>query len=847
LGIALFASVAAVGTSEAQASTVQPAPEKYFDIAPQGLSGALLEMSRQANVDVMASESLTHGQTAPAVHGSMTPARALSRVLANANLSYRASADGGFIVESKAGRPGTIDVAQNASPPTAASAPVATAPDASSPTSKLGASGAVEQVIVTAQRRAEGIENVPMSVQAFGGDTLNNLNIHSTDQLQFATPGFVNTGTAGDGISSIYIRGVGSAYSGPGLEGSVATYVDDVYLQTQTQSAQNVIDVSQVQVLKGPQGVLYGRNATGGAVLITTEDPKLDTTEGYVKAGLGNLDWKRAEGVVNVPLTDTLALRAAGFYDYRSGYVENIAVPNFNKSGVGAGRTYSARVKLLWEPTDDFKAVATFQYDRRNGNGAIHSLRYNPDGTPTGLGFYQTTQSPNREGGGGDDTDALLGSVHMDYTRGIWTVTDTAAYRRTRAFGCTDNDGVVAEELYFCTVSQNSPNPGTADGLRNDTFTNELRVETNSGGPFDVTAGFFAERNQARFVGRIGGSFFGAATPTFDNHDNLTAWSPYVEAYYNITDKLKFTAGVRYTHESKYHSDINDADAIATLGVPTGGNDRTSFSNVSPRAVLSYDAGTMNYYVSYNRGFKSGGFNSPSLTVDPPLKPETISAWEGGAKYLSEDGRLRASGAMYYYDWKNMQVAFIVGGGTGIMQQNAADSKIYGGEFNLDWSPSSDWQIGLGAAYTHARFASFPDAAVYDLIGGYLTATAENLKDFRLPEAPDFTGNASVTYNFNLPANWAGTATLAARYTTQYDFTAGAGGELRASRQKPFALVNLSGTVFPEQANWEFGWFVSNLFEQHYIQLVSTGNTGVYMTPAEPRTYGMTVTYRFGG
>jgi iron complex outermembrane recepter protein len=708
---------------------------------------------------------------------------------------------------------------------------------------------ATAEIVVTAQRRSEGIQKVPISMQAFSQDSLTNLGINSTDAIQFATPGFVNTSTSGDGISGAFIRGVGTGYSGPGLEGSVAFYLDDVYLQTQTGAAQAALDLEQIQVLKGPQGTLYGRNATGGAVVVTTKDPKLGVTEGYVKAGYGNLDWKRGEAVLNVPLADSVAFRVAGYYENRNGYVRNVAFPQQEKSGVGAGDTYGFRAKLLIEPNDQLRIVAMGSMDRRDGNGAIHSLRINPNGTPTGLGYFQTSQSLNREGGGGDDTSARMASLKVTYDLGEWEISNTAAYRRTRAFGCTDNDGVAAEILYFCTVSQRSPNPGDAHGKQDKTFTNEFRVVSDLDGAFNVTAGAFYERNKARFVGRVGGSSFGALTPTFDNHDNLTAYSGFLEVYYNITDKLKATGGLRYTHEKKYHSAALDADAlILTAGfLPPFSDGKTSFSNTSPRFVLSYDAGSVNYYASFNRGFKSGGFNSPTFGVDPPLKPETISAYEVGAKYRSPDGRLRLTTAAFHYDWKNVQVAFITGGGAGIQQQNAAKARIRGAEASLDWNPDSSLTLNIGGAYTHGRYRSFPNAAVYDInpVTGTLAATAEDLKGFRLPHAPDWTASGSVTYRFDLPADWKGDITLAARTTSKYDYSAGGGGQLRAAAQPAFSLVNLSGTITTPNDRIELGWFITNLTDKKHVQLISTGDTGVYETPAEPRLYGVTAKYSF--
>ncbi|TGD73023.1 TonB-dependent receptor [Mangrovimicrobium sediminis] len=705
---------------------------------------------------------------------------------------------------------------------------------------------ALEEVVVTAQRRAERIEDVPISLSAFDQSALNNLRIESTDQLQMGTPGIVNTSTAGDGISAIYIRGVGTGYSGPGLEGSVAVYLDDVYLQTQTSSYQATLDVAQVQVLKGPQGTLWGRNATGGAILIETRDPTLEEVEGYVKGGYGNLDWMRGEAVVNVPMGDTFALRLVGFYEERDGYVENIAVPNFEDSGVGAGETYAWRAKALWQPNEDLRLVGKLSHDRRNGNGAIHSLRYNGDGSPTGLGFYKTTQSPNREGGGGDDTESSMASLRLDWTFGDWTLTNTLAYRETRAYGCTDNDGVVDELLYFCTVSSKSPNPGGADGKEDNTLTDELRLTSNFDGPFNIVAGLFYEENEARFVGRIGGAFFGDLLPTFDNRDDLTAYSAYFDASWDITENLKLSGGLRYTYEDKDHSVVNDDDALALFGgtIPRRNNDSADFDNVSPRVVLSWSPGQTNFYASYAQGFKSGGFNSPSFTVDPVLDPEEIDAYEIGAKYRSEDGRLSLSGAAYFYDWTDMQVAFITGGGSGILQQNAAGAENYGAEFNVDWAPLDALVLRAGYAYSHARFTEFPQAAVYNLIDGALTATAEDLEDRQVPFAPDDTFTASATWFYGF-GGWEGDATAAMRYSSSYDFTAGAGGELRASAQDDLTLVNLTANLRSPSGAYEFGLFVDNAGDEEYIQLVSTGNTGVYMTPAAPRTYGATVRFNF--
>ena len=830
------AAIALAAAPIGQAAHARSASERRsFHIAAQPLASALLQLSRQADVDIIAPESLTRGHGAPAVNGSMTTERALALLLSRSGLQFARSRLGGFIVTARVAPPRPAPARPRPVPAVRPRPPAAKPPPPPPPG---------EDIVVTAQRRSENLQGVPISLTVLAPRTLRELGVRTTDQLQFTTPGLVNTSTAGDGITTAYIRGVGTGYSGPGLESSVAVYLDDVYLQSQTESAQAIVDIAQVQVLKGPQGTLYGRNATGGAVVITTADPVLERVEGYVQAGAGSLDWRRGEAVVNVPLAPTMAARFAGYYESRDGYVRNVAAPA-RRSGVGSGRAYAGRVKLLWEPGDSLRAVFKVQFDRHDGNGAVHSLRFTSAGLPTGLGYYETAQSPPREGGGGDDTNALALSARVEYRPGDWLLSNTFAWRRTRSFGCTDNDGLPEEALYFCLVSPRSSNPLGAQGKEDRTFTNELRLVSDRDGPLDLTAGLFAERNRARFVGRVGGTRVGSRTPTFDNRDDLTAVSAFVEFYYKFADRLKLTAGLRYTYERKEHSVRLDTDMLALRPeLPDFDSARTRFSDLSPRLVVTYEGERLVAYASYSRGFKSGGFNSPAPDIDPPLDPERIDAIEVGARFRSADGGTRASAALFRYDWKDVQVAFITGGGAGIMQQNAAGAHVWGAELGLDHR-SRWWRANLGLAYSHGRFTRFPNAAVYDVIGGRLQATAQDLGGFRLPQGPDFTATGSVTRHFDLARGWAVSLTAAARFSSGYDFTAGAGGGLRAARQPAFALVNLRAAITSPGERWELGGFASNLFGQRYLSLISTGDTGVYMTPAEPRTYGITLRRSF--
>lgn len=220
--------------------------------------------------------------------------------------------------------------------------------------------GQAGEILVTAQRRAQSAQDVPISISQFSQESLERLQLNDTTDLAVATPGlnFQEESSA----SQVSLRGVGTGYSGPGLEGSVAIYIDGSYISSQVAAVENFLDIRQIQVLKGPQGALYGRNATGGAVLIDTNDPSTDQIEGHVSAGYGNLDWLRSEAVLNLPVTNTLAVRFAGAYQNRDGHVYNV----FTGNDISGFEAYTLRGKILFEPTDTLRIVGKLEYSERD-------------------------------------------------------------------------------------------------------------------------------------------------------------------------------------------------------------------------------------------------------------------------------------------------------------------------------------------------------------------------------------------------------------------------------------------------------------------------------------------------
>jgi iron complex outermembrane recepter protein len=704
----------------------------------------------------------------------------------------------------------------------------------------------LQEIVVTAQRRQESSQKVPMTVNAFSAADLERFSIAEPKDLQISTPGL--TFPQDNGTVNPYIRGRGTNFSGPGLEGSVPIYIDDVYLETQFGVA-GLIDVSQVQVLKGPQGTLYGRNATGGAILISTNDPKPEFG-GYLEGGYGNLNMGKTQGVLNLPVGDTLALRFSGGYERRDGYVKNVV----DGKDHGDLSRYAGRVQALWRPTERFSALFKGEYQFQQ-NGYLRQLIIDGTGTPTHLGFYETMQSPKNPVSEGGENRAQVWSAtsRLAYSAEHWTLTNITGFRDTHLDSCAENDNLYPVLDEFCVVlnQPTASNPHGVGDAYDETLSNELRLATSFASPLNLTFGLSYQHTSAHFPAVIRGSIFGPLVPVFDNWVGVKSYAGYLELYYQLTDRLKFTFGGRFNRDEKSLHVINNDDLAPGFGIPPAFVPSTfsqdaSFSDFTPRAVVSYDMGYVNYYFSFNKGFKSGGFNVPALLPQTALRPEKIESYEIGAKIKMLDERARLDLAAFFSKSTDVQVASVDTVSNSVVQQNAATAKAHGVEASFQVAATKSLTLQAGAAYLHSRFTEFPSAAIFSVQNGLLTGDRADLRDFPTTNSPNFTGNGSATYTIRLPSDWATNFTLSGRYSSTYDFSAGAGGPLRADRQKAFGVVNLTGQILSPGGAVTISWYVNNLNGAEYYDQIQTNATwGVYGVQAVPRTYGASVRYSF--
>lgn len=735
-----------------------------------------------------------------------------------------------------------------------------------------GASDAsLDEIIVTAQRREERLQDVPISITAISGEDAKRFAVIETKNLQFITPGL--SFPEDNATINPYIRGRGTNFSGPGLEGSVAVYIDDVYLQSQF-GAGGLVDVSSLQVLKGPQGTLYGRNATGGAILITTNRPT-QNLEGHLEVSYGNYQMRHAEAVLNIPLSDTLAVRFAGGYDERNGYVRNVVDGSRN----GAAKRYQLAGKLLWEPSSEFSALLKGEYQKIEVDYLRNQLVAGT-GNATGLGFYQTHRSPSvpNAAGGENKVDVRALSLRLEYNADQFSITNVTGYRHMKKTGCSDNDNIYARDFDFCTQLPASlaisstpassvftiPNPlgidapTTVPNAFDKTFTNETRFASSFDGMFNFMVGAAYQSSKSRFAGVLVGEAFGPLVPVFDNNIRVRNIAFYGETYIQFTEQLKLTAGGRFSKDTKKITIYNNADVATAFGIPVAFLPATvyqkkSWKSFTPRVVLSYDTGFANFYASYSAGFKSGGFNAPQSFAQIPLKPEKIDGFEIGTKLRLLDNTLWLDLAAFHTKTKNIQVASIDTSVGSVVQQNAATAKADGAEANIRFRATPDLSLQGGIAYLRSRFTDFPNAAGFDiapsLIFGQdlILEATQNLKGFATTLSPKWTMNGAISYDVSLGSDWNAALTLSVRHSTGYDFQAGAGGPQRWAHQKAFTVANFNLDITPPGDFLNVSLYVNNMFkEKYYDQIQTNAQTGsnplgggVYGVPALPRTYGV--------
>ena len=581
-----------------------------------------------------------------------------------------------------------------------APAPAATAasPDA----------GEIKEIIVTAQRRTENVQNVAIAVTALSGAALEDQRVLRELDLQNVAPGL--TITKAGLTESINIRGIGLASGSPQVTNGVATYFDGVF-QPPIVSATQFYDMAGVEVLRGPQGTLVGANSTGGAIYLNSNKPVLDKLAGDVSAWGGSYNHFGATAAINIPLGPTLALRAAGITDNRDSYYKDLGTANTQPDRLAE---HDGRVQLLWKPSNHFQATAKLELiNKETGGYAYQPIPVAPlqyAAGATGIPWTVSFDTPE-----GNYERATLTSLEMKYVfdSGL-TLRSVSGYLNKRISNLYDSDGV------SLPISTATPQATQNQFVREREYSQEINIISPDAGAFKYVIGGYAQRNKinVRIDSATVKTVGGAAGHTYIQPDtDKLLLGAFAQATFALTDKLSLEGGMRYSH---FHVDgtggvyagvpapvctnVLHHDYVTGLGcdvAPQIGTEADGRATGKIGLNFKPDADNL-VYAFAARGYKNGGINPPGGT----FLPETVWDYEAGWKSSFLDHHIRTQLGAFYNDYSNFQEDVVSPASGSSAVANLASAKIWGFEGSVQGRFGA-LSIDGALAYTHSSMSAF--------------------------------------------------------------------------------------------------------------------------------------------
>jgi iron complex outermembrane receptor protein len=677
------------------------------------------------------------------------------------------------------------------------------------------AGGDSNDVIVTAQRRAQRLQDVPIAVTAITAEQAEAQGITSTHALAQAVTGL--TITESGGYVQPFIRGVGSTVTNLSEEGSAATYIDGVYMPSVNGQLYELANVQSVEVLKGPQGTLFGRNANTGAIIITTRQPQF-TSEGRFQIGYGNYNAFNAQGFFTAPLSDSIAFSVAGNYDTHDGWFRNL----FTGNRVGESERWTLRGALLFNLTPDLSITLNGDMMRTDDASPILIQPINGyqgyvPGALLPTGPY--TLIAGTDAGYLVRQDGLSARVRWDL--GSVNLTSTTAYRwyyNQSINYDSDTTPALLSEI------------GNTDTGTN--FTQEVQLSSGGTGPLNWVIGGFYLRQDAEYDPLRVRS--GATTTIITAQQVTQAYAAFADATYGIGD-FEFTAGLRYSYETKeYDGQIN--------GNPVRVDTRATWDALTPRAVIAYHPNrNVLAYASFSQGFKSGTFNANALSA-VPVNPETVDAYEVGLKLTLTPGVVLNISA-FHYNIHDLQVQALNPANNLIQVANAAAVESNGVDVELNLRPADGLDVRFGASYLDAQFSSFPAAQVFVPVPGGDGRNQSVIRDVtgnQNVRSPKFTFNASFNYRWELPNGGSLVPSANLYYSSPFYWDVG-----NRIREEGHVIINANLTYNFPNSGFSLTAWMRNVTDEVRYRNVSAAVQADRRVADEPRVFGIRAGYQF--
>jgi iron complex outermembrane receptor protein len=730
-----------------------------------------------------------------------------------------------------------------------------------------GGGAQLQEIVVTARKREESLQRVPVAVAVVSGEQLrNNLATDLTKVGELAPQVSLSQGGSGTG-AVITVRGVSSASNDAGLDQSVAIEVDDVPLSRGQVISASLFDMAQVQVLQGPQALFFGKNSPAGVISLRSADPT-NRFEAYATAGYEfKADQAFVEGAVSGPLSDTLKARLAFRGSKMKGWIRNVAAPVrdiLNPAVTDPGATmgdrgpksddYAGRLTLLWTPTKDFDArfkLLVNSQKRNAGNANTEPFCINGQTQPVLLG---TVPIP-----GGDCKKNMVkshgsvapefavnfpyGNGGVPYFRSKFSLASLTLNKRLDNLTLTSTTGYYNQTVKGMGTSDWSPfaTIWSANKESYRLFTQEARVNTELDGPINFMGGVYYEHFVRPYFNAA--DLFHAFNPIAQNYStaNISTntrgeyYSAFGQARWQIVPTVELAAGARWSHDKKtavLENLANNPNSATGRGLFPANQllrSRYTDSNVSPEVTLSWHPQQdQTLYAAYKTGYKAGGISTPFLMLasanaqNLQFKPEKAKGVEAGYKATLLDRRLRFDLTAYRYNYKDLQVVSYDPVTINFTLQNAASARIQGVQGSADWLAADDLTLHGNFGYNQAKYRSFPDAPCYagqtEALGCHPPVPGlgphQDLAGKHLLRAPKLTYSVGADYTPHLISGWntsvSAQATHSASFQTATDY--GPGGF-----QKAYWLLNASVRLAPENGRYEVALIGRNLTNSYYM------------------------------
>lgn len=691
--------------------------------------------------------------------------------------------------------------------------------------SMIGGGVGVQDIVVTAQRRSESLQKVPIAVTAATAETLETKGIKSTEDLNLISPSVNVQRTSG--VGAIFIRGVGSNSRAPMLEPPIAFYVDGVYYPGALSSSSSFANIERIEILKGPQGTLFGRNSMGGLINVITTDPS-DELTGHLKLGYANYDTTEGSFFVSGPVTTNLAADFAAYgYHQGNGWGTNLTTGgdvNFRKE-------YQLRSKIKWTPTENTTVTLSGDYGWNStdiGATAMTLPNLPPPPASQELTFFRG--SPYDSIANFENSGVLKnkgGYLRIAHDFDNFRVVNTSAYRKVTRYDVLDNDAspyTLSHATFFDSTKS---------------YSNELQILGDDSARFQWQAGLFYFHSESGYQPQFIFSPALGAREFLRNFSDQTldSYAVYGQVTFPLfSDATKVTLGGRYTIDNKDFFGTTDT----ALGRAATINDDKTEKRFTYRAAISHEfTPDILAYASIGTGFKSGYWNG-SNPSQAPVDPELLTAYEAGLKTELFNRRVRLNVAGFYYDYTDLQLTQTRV--TGAVNANAAAATVYGLEVEGEARLSSVFSIIYGVSLIDAKYDSYPDATSFvtnPLTGTGISTPIDNSGN-DLQRTPDIMANIGFDYRipvasgeFGLSGNWAYNDGFYFEPDNQY-------------RQPAYSLFNFEVRWTDLDENYTIRAWAKNAFDKHFDTLLRTASgLRPYASPGAPRTYGVSAQFNF--